>query len=119
VWEGGGAGELVAVGGRDDVVEAGGRVRPQVLGAEAPLAAGVTLRDELGDDRAATHGWMLLVDLRLGLGDGSEAFAALLAACYGAAAGGARVWCPRMDGWQDVARPKAVGSGAVCRTVFL
>jgi len=56
VWEGGGAGELVAVGGRDDVVEAGGRVRPQVLGAEAPLAAGVTLRDELGDDRAATHG---------------------------------------------------------------
>ena len=48
----GGGGEVVEVGGRR------GRVRPEVLAAEAPLAAaagGVALRDELGDDRAATH----------------------------------------------------------------
>jgi len=48
----GGRGEVVEVGGRR------GRVRPEVLVAEAPLAAaagGVALRDELGDDRAATH----------------------------------------------------------------
>jgi len=48
----GGRGEVVEVGGRR------GRVRPEVLAAEAPLAAaagGVALRDELGDDRAATH----------------------------------------------------------------
>lgn len=57
--EGGGGGEVVVVVAVrvrvrvEEVVEVGGRVRPDVLGAETPL--GAALRDELGDDRAAAH----------------------------------------------------------------
>lgn len=54
--EGGGGEVVVVVAVRvrvEEVVEVGGRVRPDVLGAETPL--GAALRDELGDDRAAAH----------------------------------------------------------------